>query len=102
MPLPAGEHVIGRDPRCDIWVDASGVSRRHARIAVGDEVVIEDLESSNGTFVGGSQLSGPRVLRDGDTVELGPVEMRFGTWSDEEPPKTERIRNPRSGTRGGV
>jgi DNA-binding winged helix-turn-helix (wHTH) protein len=91
-PLADGAHVIGRDPRCDIWVDASGVSRRHARITVGGEVVIEDLGSSNGTFVGGLALSERRVLRDGDVVELGPVEMQFHTWSDDEPPKTERIR----------
>ena len=48
-----GENVIGRDPRSSVWVDASGVSRRHARILVsGDAVTLEDLGSKNGTFVG--------------------------------------------------
>jgi DNA-binding winged helix-turn-helix (wHTH) protein len=91
LTLVDGDNVVGRDPRCNVWVDASGVSRRHARIAVGPEQVsIEDLQSSNGTFVKGSRLTAPRTLTDGDAIELGAATLTFRVWSDEGA-KTERI-----------
>lgn len=96
FPLAPGENVVGRDPRCDVWVDASGVSRRHARIVVsGGEATIEDLASSNGTFVGGRRLRAPRPLADRDPVELGSAVLTYREWSDERPPKTERIARTR-------
>jgi DNA-binding winged helix-turn-helix (wHTH) protein len=91
LALADGENIVGRDPRCSVWVDASGVSRRHARIAVDpDQVSIVDLESSNGTFVKGQRLTAPRVLVDGDDIELGAASLTFRLWSDEGA-KTERI-----------
>src|SRR5262245_60636210 len=72
--LSAGDNVIGRDPRCDVWVDSSGVSRRHAqiRVAEGSErPVITDLESTNGTFVGGKRVVNATPLTDGDSIKIG-------------------------------
>jgi pSer/pThr/pTyr-binding forkhead associated (FHA) protein len=58
IALGDGEHVIGRDPASAIWLDVAGVSRHHARIAVGDGgTQIEDLGSKNGTRVGDVPLS---------------------------------------------
>jgi DNA-binding winged helix-turn-helix (wHTH) protein len=95
--LAEGENIVGRDPRCSVWVDASGVSRRHARLSVaGGQVTVEDLGSSNGTFVRGKTVAAPRRLADGDVLELGAATLTFRSWSDESPPKTERI-NPRTG-----
>ena len=71
--------VLGRDPSADVVLtDPSGqVSRRHARIVIrGTEAVIEDLMSTNGTFVNGERLDGPYALRAGDKVELGGVHAR--------------------------
>jgi DNA-binding winged helix-turn-helix (wHTH) protein len=94
--LAAGEHVVGRDPRCAVWIDASGVSRRHARIVVaGSEATIEDLDSSNGTYVGGKKLKAQRPLADRDVIELGAATLTYREWSDERPPKTERLARPR-------
>lgn len=94
--LGPGEHIVGRDPRCAVWIDASGVSRRHARIVVADGgVTIEDLESSNGTYVGGRKVKGQRPLADREVVELGAATLTFREWSDERPPKTERMARPR-------
>src|SRR5215208_6578725 len=46
--LVAGGNVIGRDPRCGVWLDASGVSRRHACIRLeGARATLEDLDSRN-------------------------------------------------------
>jgi DNA-binding winged helix-turn-helix (wHTH) protein len=92
LQLADGESVIGRDPRCNIWVDASGVSRRHARVVVtAERVTIEDLGSSNGTFVRGTRIATPHQLTDGDSIEVGSATMTFRLWSDDRPPKTERI-----------
>lgn len=72
IPLPAGEHIAGRADDCSVIVDASTVSRRHARITVGpDGVTIEDLASTNGTRINQDPLSQPRKLSHGDRVTLG-------------------------------
>jgi DNA-binding winged helix-turn-helix (wHTH) protein len=74
--LEDGEHVIGRDPDADIFLDSAGVSRRHARIAVAaGRATVEDLGSKNGTFVGDRRVEGPHVLGDGDVLGLGSVKL---------------------------
>jgi DNA-binding winged helix-turn-helix (wHTH) protein len=95
LMLPEGESVIGRDPRCDVWIDADGVSRRHARIRIGPgggEAVLEDLSSTNGTFVGRTRVTSPRTLKDGDTIEVGSATLAFRAWSDHHGSATKRIR----------
>lgn len=93
FPLPDGEHIVGRDPRCDIWLDASGVSRRHARITVaGERAEIEDLGSRNGTWVAGRRLRSSRTLNDGDALELGAASLSFRSWSDDRAPETVRLK----------
>jgi DNA-binding winged helix-turn-helix (wHTH) protein len=77
IPLGQGENVLGRDPGSVIWIDSARASRRHAVIRVsGDEAVIEDLGSKNGTLVNGSPVESPTPLRDGDRLEVG-VAMTF-------------------------
>ena len=72
LPLTDGEHVAGRDDDCALVVDASTVSRRHARITVASGVAtIEDLESTNGTHVRGTRISRPTRLEPGDELALG-------------------------------
>ncbi|MEA2167729.1 MAG: hypothetical protein QOF76_1029, partial [Solirubrobacteraceae bacterium] len=72
--------VIGRDSTADVvLVDPSGeVSRRHARISVrGEGAVIEDLGSSNGTYVDGKRLAEPYALRGGETIKVGTCTLQF-------------------------
>ena len=93
--LTVGDNVIGRAPQCDVWVDAPGVSRQHARIridAVGHDAAIEDLASTNGTFVRGSRLVASERLNDGDVIEIGPVALTFRMWAAAREKRTERIR----------
>ena len=74
IPLAAGENLIGRDPAATVYIDAPGVSRRHARIVIDErKAVLEDLGSKNGTVVGGRALAGKTPLSDGDEIRLGPV-----------------------------
>lgn len=93
FPLADGENIIGRDPRCAVWIDASGVSRRHAKITMtGDRAALEDLDSSNGTFLGSRRVTAETPLADGDVIELGSTAVTFRQWSDDQPQKTERIK----------
>ena len=58
IALATGINVVGRDRDADVRIDDPSVSRRHARIVVdGDTVAVEDLESRNGTRVGGVPVS---------------------------------------------
>ena len=78
FPLSIGSHVIGRDPDVEIRLDASTVSRRHARLVVTAEaVVLEDAGSKNGTFRGGHRLTSPVQLEDGDALRLGSLMLTF-------------------------
>ncbi len=64
--------VLGRDPVCDIVVDDAEVSRRHARlIAQSGGYAIEDLGSTNGTFVDGERIRSVVSLRPGASLRLG-------------------------------
>jgi pSer/pThr/pTyr-binding forkhead associated (FHA) protein len=75
---PTADVVVGRASECQWAIPSSGVSRKHARIRRrGSEVIIEDIGSSNGTFVNSERLSAPRPLHDQDLVRLGSVEIRF-------------------------
>lgn len=90
LPLGSGENSIGREPGCAIWLNAAGVSRRHARIAItGDAAILEDLGSTNGTSVNDRRLARPHRLANGDRVRIGPVEMEFR--SGEAMPETVRL-----------
>jgi ABC-type multidrug transport system ATPase subunit len=66
--------VIGRLPgaQSEIIIDAPGVSRRHAQISRRDnQHIIEDLNSSNGTYLNGERLLAPAELKSGDVIGLG-------------------------------
>jgi hypothetical protein len=72
FPVGAGQNVIGREPGAVIQLHDDLVSRRHAMVTrTGDDVVIEDLGSANGTWVNEQPLVGRRPLRPGDVVRVG-------------------------------
>ena len=78
IPLPSGEYLIGRTPECAIQIVAPSVSRVHAKIAVVNDVAtLEDLGSTNGTFVDGRKVSGIVELRDGDEIKIGKERLRL-------------------------
>jgi len=64
--------TVGRDPARDIVLDDEKVSRLHLQaVLVGEEVVVQDLGSSNGTFMDGGRITGPTVLPAGHWVQVG-------------------------------
>jgi len=75
----SGEAIVGRDAACEFSLpeDAS-VSRRHARISVEGSVLhVEDLGSTNGTYVNGTRVEGSQELRVGDILQLGESRLRY-------------------------
>jgi phosphoserine phosphatase RsbU/P len=72
--------ILGRHPECDVILDAGAVSRQHARIVRrGDELLLEDLKSRNGTFLNGRPIAGSTGLSDGDMLRICDLEFSFHT-----------------------
>lgn len=72
-----GEVVIGRGVDADITVSDSTLSRRHAQLErMGDRLRVQDLNSSNGTFLSGKRVA-DGMLADGETITFGQVSFRL-------------------------
>src|SRR5579863_4925301 len=83
---------LGRDDANDLVLDLASVSRNHALVYSLDAGIyyINDLNSFNGTFVNGSRVSAPTILKDGDAITLGTCELRF---RQQQAPRPAPIRN---------
>ena len=83
-----GDAVVGRDPTAAVQLTDQEVSRRHAIVsAEGDGVRVEDLGSSNGTWIGTDRVTGTAQLQVGATLQLGStlLELREGEGSGDQP-----------------
>ena len=86
VPLTGDSVVLGRHPDCDVVLEAGAVSRQHARIVrVGEDYVVEDLESRNGTFLNEERVEGQRKLSEGDQLKICDLVFTFHV----EPPTAE-------------
>lgn len=99
VALAGGENVIGRDAACTVWIDASGVSRRHASIHVtadgrDQSATLEDLNSTNGTYVGGKRITDVHRLESGDRIRVGGATLTFRASKAGDAP-TKRVRPPK-------
>jgi hypothetical protein len=93
--VPSGRWTIGRDDGCDVIVDDPGVSRRHARVTNADGTLwVEDVGSTNGTWVDGERLAGRRELATGADVRVGGALLRLegpsGVDAGESTPRPRR------------
>ena len=78
FPLDKDEFVLGRGSDCDIQVDRDSVSRRHAKIVRdGENWAVEDLNSTNGSYVNDVQITARTTLRDGDLAKIGAAIFKF-------------------------
>ena len=70
--------LLGRGDEADILLEDSFASSRHARLVPrGDVIVLEDLGSTNGTYLNGEPLRGPQPLHPGDRIRIGDSEFTF-------------------------
>ena len=79
LPLRESGTIIGRNPECALVLDDDFASGRHARIFHRDNAwFVEDLGSTNGTFVGTERLTGPVRVEAGSTLRIGKtvIELR--------------------------
>lgn len=66
------EITLGRDVGSDVFINEPEVSRRHARLSLqSGNYILEDMGSTNGTFVNGQRVIGLRILQPGDIITLG-------------------------------
>ena len=66
--------VIGRREDCDLRIPLGDVSRKHCRVVLEDDTLrLEDLGSSNGTYLNGQRVEKDAMLQPGDSVQVGPV-----------------------------
>jgi hypothetical protein len=78
FPLTGNQMVIGREEGTEVPLQDPEASRRHALIGwQGGQYVIEDLGSTNGTFVNGIQLTAPQALNPGDSIGIGQTVLVF-------------------------
>jgi len=78
--FPLGDELtIGRAAGCSVTLDDTYVSQIHARLFSRDgQYFVEDLGSTNGTYLNRARVSGPMVIRPGDRLQVGSTVMELG------------------------
>ncbi len=93
--LNQGRHVVGRDPSCEIPIDNLGISRQHCAFEnKGETFLVQDLGSSNGTYVNGRKVT-EHYLNHLDEVVIGKYTLRFNN-------ETQKSEAPQAADTGGV
>jgi len=73
-----GELSIGRAAGCEITLDDTFISQVHSRVSLGDSgVVVEDLGSTNGTYLNRKKVTAPVVVNPGDVIQVGSTIMEM-------------------------
>ena len=84
--LGDGEHLIGRDINCPVYLDSEYISTNHAKLHLGaDGIYIEDLNSTSGTFLDGVTVRGKLRIKPGQVLQVGDLTI------DLQPESTENI-----------
>ena len=86
-----GDYTVGRSPTAEVWLDSASVSRAHALLVVREgQVSIQDLRSTNGTFLNGSKIGEePEAVGPGDALRFGDLlaQLRGSTTPTERQPR---------------
>jgi len=97
--LQEGINVVGRDDKCDVVIDHQQISRNHVSVIVGPEgIVVQDLNSRNGTFVNGIKVANTAQIKHGDVLALGKYILKCMVEQpappEEEPPRPLTVEPP--------
>jgi pSer/pThr/pTyr-binding forkhead associated (FHA) protein len=77
IPIRRASFVIGRDKDCQLRLGCNLVSRRHCAIVVQDgRILVNDLDSTNGTFLNGEEVDGLQEMHHGDHLNVGTFEFQ--------------------------
>src|SRR5438270_143488 len=89
-PLKPGPNSIGRSVKCDVVLDDSAVSRRHAVVMIHEEGSCEvgDAQSRNGVRVNGQRVRIVSPLHFGDVLQIGDFRLLFTDDSERDRPRT--------------
>jgi diguanylate cyclase (GGDEF)-like protein len=82
--LPTGETTAGRLADNNIALEFEGISRKHIKIVVAENVVLSDMNSSNGTYLNNTKITGPQELKKGDMIKIGSIALKFLPKGDPE------------------
>jgi pSer/pThr/pTyr-binding forkhead associated (FHA) protein len=94
IPVAGPEFVIGRADDCQLRPQSGRVSRRHCAIRLGDGVAaVQDLGSSNGTFVNDQRLTAEHPLKSGDHLKVGPLEFEVQLTFSVSGKRKPKVRN---------
>ena len=86
--------VIGRDPVCDLNLEDSTLSAQHAKLSFRHgHWWVEDLRSTNGTYLNQETVDEPMVLTDGDQLRCGRVRLRISTHEQVGSPQVGIVEN---------
>jgi pSer/pThr/pTyr-binding forkhead associated (FHA) protein len=79
--FPLGQEVtVGRAAGCQVTIDDTYASQLHARVFQRDgQIYVEDLGSTNGTYLNRRKVTGPMVLKRGDQLQIGNTVLELGT-----------------------
>jgi pSer/pThr/pTyr-binding forkhead associated (FHA) protein len=73
------EVTVGRAAGCQVTLDDTYASQLHARVYVRDgQLLVEDLGSTNGTWLNRQKVTGPLVIQRGDRLQVGNTVMELG------------------------
>lgn len=93
VTLVPGIMLLGRSEKCDVPLPDLGVSREHARLHIRpDRVMLEDLNSANGTFIGSSRVRGTVPFMPGDRISIEPFEVELRALTTGMTPPTPEMR----------
>lgn len=90
--LDKEEITVGRSPECDLWIEDIAISRKHFILRVKvNQVRLEDLDSTNGTYVNGDRVKGVK-LSDGDKIQISKTTILELTYLDKTRSLSEKKR----------
>ena len=83
--LVDGQTVVGRNPDCTIPLEFQGISRQHFTLTINNLVCsVEDMGSSNGTFVNNTKIETSTIIEKGDMVKIGSIALKYLPQGDTE------------------